>query len=75
MRRYVNALLILAIVLVAPAVAVPASRAMAQDTAEFRFWLDTTGGAEAAECRVENAVDAIQRPRQRCDGQCDASGQ
>jgi raffinose/stachyose/melibiose transport system substrate-binding protein len=57
MRRYVNALLILAIVLVAPAVAVPASRAMAQDTAEVSFWLDTTGGAEGAECRVENAVD------------------
>ena len=57
MRRYVNALLILAIVLVAPAVAVPASRVMAQDTAEVSFWLDTTGGAEGAECRVENAVD------------------
>ena len=57
MRRYLNALLILAIVLVAPAVAVPASRAMAQDTAEIAMWLDTTGGAEGAECVVENAVD------------------
>src|SRR5829696_433801 len=57
MRRYVNALLILAIVLVAPAVAVPASRAMAQDAAEIAMWLDTTGGAEGAECVVENAVD------------------
>ena len=25
--------------------------------AEITFWLDTTGGAEGAECRVENAVD------------------
>src|SRR5215208_6622363 len=57
MRRSLNALVILALVLIAPAVATPASRAMAQDPAEVSFWLDTTGGAEGAECRVENAVD------------------
>src|SRR3954469_22136780 len=57
MRRYLNALLILAIVLVAPAVAVPASRAMAQNPAEISMWLDTTGGAEGSECIVKNAVD------------------
>lgn len=57
MRRYLNALLILAIILVAPAAAVPASRVMAQDTSEIAMWLDTTGGAEGAECVVKNAVD------------------
>jgi raffinose/stachyose/melibiose transport system substrate-binding protein len=57
MRRSLNALLILVLVLIAPAVAVPASRAMAQDAAEIAMWLDTTGGAEGAECVVENAVD------------------
>jgi len=57
MRRYLNALLILAIVLVAPAVALPASRAMAQNPAEISMWLDTTGGAEGSECIVKNAVD------------------
>jgi len=57
MRRSLNALLILALVLIAPGIAVPASRAMAQDSTEVSFWLDTTGGAEGAECRVENAVD------------------
>src|SRR5919106_4349872 len=57
MRRSLNALLVLALVLIAALVAMPASRAMAQDAAEIAMWLDTTGGAEGAECIVENAVD------------------
>jgi raffinose/stachyose/melibiose transport system substrate-binding protein len=57
MRRSLNALLILALVSIAPAFAGVGSRAMAQDSSEIAMWLDTTGGAEGAECVVENAVD------------------
>jgi raffinose/stachyose/melibiose transport system substrate-binding protein len=57
MRRSLNALLILALVSIAPAFAGLGSRAMAQDSAEIAMWLDTTGGAEGAQCVVENAVD------------------
>ena len=49
MRRLLIALLMLSLVLVAPVIAVPASRAMAQDSAEISLWLDTTGGAEGAD--------------------------
>ena len=62
MRRSLNALLMLAIVLVAPVIAVPASRAMAQDSVEITMWLDTTGGAENAECLDRQRRRAIQRP-------------
>jgi raffinose/stachyose/melibiose transport system substrate-binding protein len=57
MRRSLNAFLVLAIVLIAPLSAIPATRAMAQDSANITMWLDTTGGAEGADCIVENAVD------------------
>ena len=32
---------------------------MAQDSVEIPLWLDTTGGAENAECIVEHAVDTF----------------
>jgi ABC-type glycerol-3-phosphate transport system substrate-binding protein len=52
-----NTLLILTIILIAPLAAVPASRVMAQDsTTTITMWLDTTGGAENAECVEQNAV-------------------
>ncbi len=47
----------LGIVLIAPLTAAPASRVMAQDSAEIELWLNTVSGSMTAECIVENAVD------------------
>jgi raffinose/stachyose/melibiose transport system substrate-binding protein len=58
MRRYVNALLILVIVLVAPLVTLSAPAALAQDPVEIEVWLNVTSGSTTAECVVEQAVDA-----------------
>lgn len=57
MRRSLNALLVLAIVSIAPLAAVPATRVMAQDPVELTMWFDTTGGAEGAECQIQNAIE------------------
>ena len=59
MRRSLHALLMLALVLVAPAIAVPAPRTMAQDSVAISMWLDITGGAENAECLEQHAVETF----------------
>ena len=58
MRKPLSALLILAIVLLAPLVSVSASRATAQEPTEISIWLLAISGSTTAECIVENAVDA-----------------
>jgi len=58
MRWYVNALLILAIVVIAPLATLSAPAAMAQDPIEIELWLNVTSGSTTAECVVEQAVDA-----------------
>ena len=57
MRKSLSAILILTIVLIAPLAAAPAPGVMAQDAVELTMWLDTTGGAENAECIQQNAVE------------------
>jgi raffinose/stachyose/melibiose transport system substrate-binding protein len=58
MGRYVNALLILAILVIAPLATLSAPAALAQDPVEIELWLGVTSGSTAAECVVEQAVDA-----------------
>ncbi|MGH2617670.1 MAG: ABC transporter substrate-binding protein [Thermomicrobiales bacterium] len=59
MRKSMSALLILGLVLIAPLVAMSATRAMAQDSTEIELWLNTVSGSTTAECSVENAVDTF----------------
>jgi len=58
MGRYVNALLILAILVIAPLATLSAPAALAQHPVEIELWLGVTSGSTAAECVVEQAVDA-----------------
>src|SRR5215204_2713372 len=58
MGRYVNALLILAILVIAPLATLSAPAALAQDPVEIKLWLGVTSGSTAAETAVEQAVDA-----------------
>ncbi len=57
MRKTLNAVVILAIVLMVPLAAAPASRVAAQDAVEIELWLNTTTGSTSAECIVEHVVD------------------
>jgi raffinose/stachyose/melibiose transport system substrate-binding protein len=57
MRKLLSAFLVLAIIAIAPLLAVPASRAMAQDAVEIELWLNTVSGSMTAECIVEHVVD------------------
>ena len=56
MRRWLSAMVVLGLVAVAPLASGIGATVSAQD-AEIAMWLDTTGGAEGAECVVANAVD------------------
>ena len=58
MRKPLTTLLLLAVVLLAPLVSVPASRATAQEPVEITLWLNTTSGSTLAECIAEHVVDA-----------------
>jgi raffinose/stachyose/melibiose transport system substrate-binding protein len=59
MRTSLRLLLILAVLLTVPAAALSSPPAIAQDATEISMWLDTTGGAEGAECIAENAVETF----------------
>jgi raffinose/stachyose/melibiose transport system substrate-binding protein len=56
-RRYLMILFVLA--LLGPTVAITQSGAAssAQDKSPLTMWFDTTGGAETAECIIENVID------------------
>lgn len=58
--RHAGILLVLMLAVV-PVLGIAGStaRTSAQDTAEITMWFDTTGGAETADCMVENAVDTF----------------
>ena len=58
MRKPLTTLLLLAVVLLAPLVSVPASRATAQEATEITIWLGAISGSTTAECVAEHAVDA-----------------
>lgn len=57
MRNALRAFLILGLVLMAPISANLALPAKAQEGTELTMWLDTTGGAETAECIVATAIE------------------
>ena len=57
MRRWLNALLVVTVLGLAPSAAIPGSPVMAQDATEIALWLNTTSGSTTAECIVEHVVD------------------
>jgi raffinose/stachyose/melibiose transport system substrate-binding protein len=57
MRNALRAFLILGLALAAPLGIVTSSGTAAQDAAEISMWLDTTGGAETAECIIATAIE------------------
>lgn len=57
MRRTLRGALVLGMVLLAPLSATLARPAMAQESTEITWWLDTTGGAETAECIQATVIE------------------
>ncbi len=57
MRNALRAFLIAGLAMTAPLGATVTRPALAQDATEIAMWLDTTGGAETAECIVATAID------------------
>lgn len=57
MHRAVRGFLILGLTLLAPLSATMSATALAQDSVEISMWLDTTGGAETAECIQSTVIE------------------